>query len=113
MYSLLHGVIMKIGQNFVNELTEAGLAGLPIAWGENGEVCGRENLTAEQSSALDAVLAAHDPAKVDPLRELTALDAVLPRCVEDLIAAGGISESSLPQVMQERLTRKRHLRGLL
>lgn len=45
--------------------------------------------------------------------QLFALDAVLPRPVEDIIAVTGITESDLPQVMQDRLAQKRYLRQLL
>jgi len=52
----------RIGPTFANEIDAAGLSGLPFAWGENGSISGRENLTPEQNAALDAVIAAHDPA---------------------------------------------------
>jgi hypothetical protein len=52
-----------IGPTFGAEVLAAGLGGLPFAWGEDGAISGRENLTAGQNAALDAALAAHDPAK--------------------------------------------------
>lgn len=52
-----------IGPSFFDELAEAGLNGLPFSWGSDGSICGRENLTAEQNNALDAVLAAHNPTR--------------------------------------------------
>lgn len=51
----------RIGPYFGDELAAAGLAGLPISWGEDGIVTGRELLMAPQQAALDAVIAAHDP----------------------------------------------------
>jgi hypothetical protein len=55
---------MKFGPAFVDELFAAGLGGLPFSWSaETGEITGRENLTAQQNAALDAVIAAHDPTK--------------------------------------------------
>lgn len=54
---------MLIGPSFPEELRRAGLLGLPFAWGDDGQICGRDNLTAEQNAALDAVLAAHDPSR--------------------------------------------------
>ena len=50
-----------IGPNFSQELKEAGLSGLPFAWGSDGKIDGRENLTTEQNVTLDAVIAAHVP----------------------------------------------------
>ena len=45
--------------------------------------------------------------------ELTELDTVLPRCVEDIIVATGIDITTLPQIMQDRLSRKEELRAQL
>ena len=50
----------QIGRSFGEELIAAGLNELPISWTSAGEFTGREELTAEQNSALDAVIAAHD-----------------------------------------------------
>lgn len=50
------------GPTFGDELRTAGLAGLPISWTEGGLVAGRQHLTPEENAALDAVIAAHDPA---------------------------------------------------
>lgn len=55
-----------IGPTFGQEITAAGLAGAPFAWGEDGDIHGRENLTGEQNATLDAVIAAHDPDAPDP-----------------------------------------------
>ncbi|ANM10401.1 MULTISPECIES: hypothetical protein [unclassified Rhizobium] len=55
---------MNIGPNFGNELIAAGLSGLPIAWGEDGDIeCGA--LTDEQRAKLNLVIASHDPSKPD------------------------------------------------
>ncbi len=53
-----------IGPTFPDELKAAGLFGLPFAWGEDGAISGRENLTTQQQTDLDAVIAAHNPNKV-------------------------------------------------
>jgi hypothetical protein len=45
--------------------------------------------------------------------ELESLDVYLPRCVEDLITVQGIDVLTLPQVMQDRITRKQELREQL
>jgi hypothetical protein len=50
-----------IGPDFYNELVAAGLNGLPFSWSSDGTIFGRENLTAQQNSSLDAVIAAHNP----------------------------------------------------
>jgi hypothetical protein len=52
-----------IGPSFSQDLAAAGLSGLPIAWGSDGVISGRANLTAQQNAALDAVIAAHNPTK--------------------------------------------------
>ena len=53
-----------LGPTFGEEVIEAGLGGLPFAWGATDEtITGRENLTAGQNAALDEVIAAHDPTK--------------------------------------------------
>jgi hypothetical protein len=53
-----------LGPTFIDEITAAGLAGLPFAWGDTDDsITGRENLTTEQNATLDGVVAAHDPTK--------------------------------------------------
>ncbi len=49
------------GSDFGDKLIAAGLGGLPISWGDDGSIEGRENLTPEQNAALDAVIAAYNP----------------------------------------------------
>lgn len=48
-------------RSFTDQARRAGLTGLPCAWGEDGQISGRENLTLEQNAALDALMAAHSP----------------------------------------------------
>lgn len=78
---------MKIGPTFAAELAAVGLLGLPFSWSADGAITGRDALTADQAAKLDAVLAAHDPAKALPrmlgayevqgaLDDLGKLDAV-------------------------------------
>ena len=88
-------------------------------WDANGNIYGRENLTPEQNAALDAAIAAYDPevegrlkAKQVVLDELAALDALLPRAVEDIVAAANLYDS-LPQIMKTRIDRKTALRTQL
>jgi len=52
---------LVIGPTFGQEVIDAGLGGLPFSWSLDGTFYGRENLTAEQNTTLDAVFAAHDP----------------------------------------------------
>lgn len=53
-----------IGPTFLEELRAAGLDNLPISWdAASGTILGRDRLTPAQNTALDAVLAAHDPKK--------------------------------------------------
>lgn len=56
----------RIGPSFVSELAAAGLIGLPFSWQPDGVVIYGDDLTAEQRDALDAVVAAHDPAAPAP-----------------------------------------------
>jgi hypothetical protein len=50
------------GPTFGDEVLAAGLGGLPFQWTEY-EIFGRENLTSEQNTTLDGVIAVHDPTK--------------------------------------------------
>lgn len=45
--------------------------------------------------------------------ELNELDKYLPRCVEDLITVQGVDITTLPQIMQDRISRKEELRTQL
>ena len=54
--------VVLYGPTFGDELQDAGLGGIPISWSAY-EIFGREDLTAEQNTELDAVIAAHDPTK--------------------------------------------------
>ncbi|MDF3851346.1 hypothetical protein [Achromobacter denitrificans] len=51
----------------MSELTAASLLGLPFVWYPDGTVSYGDDLTAEQRAALDAVVAAHDPAALPPV----------------------------------------------
>jgi hypothetical protein len=54
----------QLGPTFGDEVTAAGLAGLPFSWGTTDDsITGRENLTPAQNTTLDGVIAAHDPTK--------------------------------------------------
>src|SRR3990167_963942 len=53
-----------LGPKFGSEVKAAGLAGLAFSWSPDGTITGRENLTQQQSDALDVVIAAHNPAAV-------------------------------------------------
>jgi hypothetical protein len=55
-----------LGPNFGPEVIAAGLGGLPFSWNPEGEIWGRENLTDEQNTALDEVIAAHEPEEWPP-----------------------------------------------
>lgn len=74
-----------IGPTFGDELLEAGLVQLPIAWNRDGAICGREGLTPEQNDSLDRVLASHDPMK--PARRLVPKSVIVAR----LQAAGKLA----------------------
>lgn len=66
-------------QTFHDALRVAGLAGLPLAFGSDGTILGKESLSQEQQTALDAVVAAYDPVPEAQQRKIaeaaTACDA--------------------------------------
>lgn len=66
-----------IGKSFTDELHAAGIAGDGIAWGSDGVIQYREDVTQAARDAVAIVLAAHDPmaSAVAGLRA-TAIDAV-------------------------------------
>ncbi len=64
---------MPIGPTFGTEIIAAGLGGLPFTWLPDGTIAGRENLTGQQNTALDAVIAAHDAEALLPIQMPTAL----------------------------------------
>lgn len=83
-----------IGLHFGDELAAAGLAGLPVAWMADGTIVYGEAITADQRSAFEAVLAAHDaaatpvPASITPWQARQALNEMGMRdAVETALAA--------------------------
>lgn len=95
-----------LGETFTKELEAAGLGGLPFSWQPDGGISGRENLTAAENTTLDAVIAAHDPAKlapmIHPVDERMA-DPVFAALVEELAAAKGITRDDLVANMKARV----------
>ena len=65
-----------IGPNFSNELEKAGLMGLPFTWGDDGSIQGKERLTPDQQTKLQAVIDAHDSSKANPQDEINRLEAL-------------------------------------
>jgi hypothetical protein len=66
------------GANFYNEIAAAGLATLPFSWGSDGVNLSDPRLTAPQKTAINAVLAAHDPTKPDQTMIITVTSAAAP-----------------------------------
>jgi hypothetical protein len=62
-----------IGPNFGNELAAAGLAGLTISWNFTGDILRGPGVSDGQWALVQAVYAAHDPTKVDPIMAAAAL----------------------------------------
>ena len=58
--------MVRIGPSFSQELTLAGLFGLPFSWGADGSFQFDPRMTQAQIDAVQAVYAAHDPAKPAP-----------------------------------------------
>src|SRR5579883_420654 len=63
-----------IGPNFGNELIAAGLGGAPISWDAAGNF-DSSHLSPSQLATFNAVLAAHNHTKPDPLASAAALIA--------------------------------------
>lgn len=59
-------MLTTFGPSFESELAAAGLLGLPFVWYPDGTLSYGDDLTPEQRAALDAVVAAHDPAAPAP-----------------------------------------------
>ena len=82
------------GVTFGPELHAASLGGSEFSWEpDTGKIIGRENLTDEQNTTLDGVIAAHDPTKTiadlpptsaDPIAELKNQIAELTNQVAEL-----------------------------
>lgn len=95
------------GPTFANEIHAAGLGGLPFSWDpESGAVNGRENLTAAENAALDAVIAAHDPTKLAPVIhpvDERMTDPVFAALVEEVADGKGITRDDLVANMKARM----------
>ncbi|MGE0022748.1 MAG: hypothetical protein AB7S70_03850 [Hyphomicrobium sp.] len=85
-----------LGPAFADAVVASELRGASFTWGSDGDISGRETLTAEQSAALDALIAAHDPDApvvpqvVTPYQARRALNAAgLRDAAEAAIAAAG------------------------
>lgn len=70
-----------IGPNFGNELVAAGLSNVHMSWSPDGALIFGSDATPQQEAAVQAVLAAHNPATPDQLALVAQgeaqLDAVL------------------------------------
>lgn len=67
---------MVIGPTFGDEVIAAGLGGLPFSWGADG-VQGISNLTPQEQTILNAVIAAHNP--LLQRKAIIAFDAFIQR----------------------------------
>jgi hypothetical protein len=79
----------QIGPSFYDELIAAGVAGLPFAWAPDGTITFDAAMTLSQKATVEAVYAAHDPAKPSwsayqgqARAALTDSDITLLRCAE-------------------------------
>jgi hypothetical protein len=62
---------IAIGPNFGNELVAAGIVGMQMSWTPTGILFG-PTMTAPQIAAVNAVLAVHNPATIDPIAAFAA-----------------------------------------
>lgn len=67
----------SIGPTFAEELAAAGLGGLALTWGADGNIQYGRDVTAQQKSAVAAVLAAHVPTR--QRKNVIAFDALIGR----------------------------------
>lgn len=88
-----------LGKNFSDDLAAAGLAGLPISWGDDGTIHGRENLTPEQDAALDTVIAAHVPAAPPRIITYAAFEDRFTDTEADAIAALSLQNATVHRVV--------------
>lgn len=109
----------KIAMHFMDELSAAGLSGLPMGWCEDGTLS-LDQLTDDQRSAVLAVYEAHNPDNPPRIRskilsELAALDALgIARALEDVAGVLTAAQvASLPSITRERLAMKAALRAEL
>lgn len=84
--------------------------GKPVPLSDEDAAHMAEEIAQWEASASTRVKADHN---APILAEIAALDAFLPRGVEDLIAVLGVDVTTLPQVQQDRLARKAALRAQL
>jgi hypothetical protein len=57
-------MVSEIGENFSDELKEAGLFGLPFSWGDDGTFTFDPSMDQKDIDKVKAVYAAHVPNEV-------------------------------------------------
>jgi hypothetical protein len=92
-----------LGPTFASEIIAAGLSGLPFSWGADGDIQGRANLTADQSTTLDAVIAAHDATKLTPALLIAAGLQIASASTPALNGTYAIDPASQGQITGEAL----------
>jgi len=83
---------------FYGALRVSGLSTLPLAFGSDGTIIGRETLTTEQQTALDALLADYDPLEGIKAVACSRINATAEALCSNLITPG--------QTQQTRYARK-------
>jgi hypothetical protein len=63
----------KYGPTLLKEFVDAGVGGLPFAWGDDGVIFG-DDMPEDKKATVLAVIEAHDPNATLPVVELNPVD---------------------------------------
>jgi len=66
-------ITSKYGPTLLKEFNDAGVAGLPFSWNDDG-VYFDSSITDEQKATVFAVIAAHDPTAILPIVNVDPVD---------------------------------------
>ena len=95
-----------IGPSFVDELSMAGLLGLPFAWSADGDINFGSDLSREQRAAVEKVYLEHDPKKlgsVEIREQIFELEKEGDRTVREALLALSASGVAFPDEVVARL----------
>lgn len=82
---------MTIGPSFAAELATAGVLGT-CNWTADGDIIMAPGATAEQTAAVQAVLAAHDPTKPDTVAQIASLTAACTATITAALTSSAVSD---------------------
>jgi|SRR5262245_6682945 len=95
----------KLGPTFGREVHKAGLNGKEFAWTKDGEITGRQNLSAAENAKLDALINQHDPTKTATPLEISDRQYFQQLAIENVItqnqAIDAVAGKSIPPSMAQ------------